>query len=394
MAKQRNINNSDLPVGLYQANKNGQLRYKFRRVDKSEKWLPSNTSRAMAIAAANDYNAKFRDIDTLAIEESKRQFNGSHKDKYNKPLVEWIPIVLKRIKCEEKIAIETFKTIERESERLLELHAPVLSKSWGMEHVNAFLAKYTNGKSNNVYNRKISFLMKIESYLLDESAIVDNPASRKKMKPKEEKDRLRLSLEAYEAIYQGAPLFLKVAMSLSLQTTHAVNEISKVKYSDIEYLNTPIVQDNLKVFGYLKIHRQKTKHKEASRVSIPVTQAILDIIELSQTDILISPFVVHKAQNKRNTNPLSQECEHRTQLTPSYLSKAFSRVRDELKLFEHLKMKQRPSFHEIRALAAHLYDKQGHDPQKRMAHSDSKSTEIYKANHQVWKLVPAAEIKA
>jgi len=57
-------------------------------------------------------------------------------------------------------------------------------------------------------------------------------------------------------------------------------------------------------------------------------------------------------------------------------------------------MEERPTFHEIRALAAHLFDQQGidPDPQGRMAHSDAKSTKIYTQNHIDWVIVPHGEI--
>ncbi|MCV5446146.1 site-specific integrase, partial [Escherichia coli] len=55
---------------------------------------------------------------------------------------------------------------------------------------------------------------------------------------------------------------------------------------------------------------------------------------------------------------------------------------------------ERPTSHETRALAAHLFDQQGIDPQGRMAHSDAKSTKIYTQNHIDWVVVPHGEIKA
>lgn len=56
-------------------------------------------------------------------------------------------------------------------------------------------------------------------------------------------------------------------------------------------------------------------------------------------------------------------------------------------------MAQRPTFHEIRALSAYLFEQQGVDPQARMAHSDAKSTKVYTQNHVEWVSVPHAEIK-
>ena len=52
--------------------------------------------------------------------------------------------------------------------------------------------------------------------------------------------------------------WLNIAMRLSLQTTHATLEVSRMKYRDVKD-------------GHIRIHRQKVQHKEASRVEIPVT---------------------------------------------------------------------------------------------------------------------------
>jgi len=39
-------------------------------------------------------------------------------------------------------------------------------------------------------------------------------------------------------------------------------------------------------------------------------------------------------------------------------------------------MEERPTFHEIKALAAYFFDSQGNDPPAQMALTDSKSTKI------------------
>ncbi len=55
-------------------------------------------------------------------------------------------------------------------------------------------------------------------------------------------------------------------------------------------------------------------------------------------------------------------------------------------------MDERPAFHEIRGLTAHLFDLQGIVPQGRMAHSDATSTKIYTQNYIDWVVVPHGEI--
>ncbi|MDK1313518.1 hypothetical protein [Pseudoalteromonas ardens] len=115
--------------------------------------------------------------------------------------------------------------------------------------------------------------------------------------------------------------------------------------------------------------------------------------KLRSRDNLLSDYVVHRlpAKSKRK---ISKEVNHVTQLTPDYISRTFSKIRDELGCCDHLEKEKRPTFHEIRALAAHLFDTQGVDPQSRMAHTDAKSTKIYTKNHIEWVEVPFAEIKS
>ncbi len=116
-----------------------------------------------------------------------------------------------------------------------------------------------------------------------------------------------------------------------------------------------------------------------------------DIIDNSR-DNVASPYVVHRLLEKRS-NPISKEVNHPTQVAPDYLSRAFSELRDRIGVAAELPIKERPTFHEIRALAAHIFERQGIDPQARMAHSDAKSTKIYTQNHVEWVEVPHAEIK-
>ena len=133
----------------------------------------------------------------------------------------------------------------------------------------------------------------------------------------------------------------------------------------------------------------KSTKKEASHVAIPIGEVLKTIIEESR-DNVASPYVVHRIPD-RNVKR-SKEVAHPTQVAPDYLSRSFSKLRDQLGLSDHLEMEERPTFHEIRALAAHLFDNQGIDPQGRMAHSDAKSTKIYTQNHIDWVVVPHGEI--
>lgn len=226
--------------------------------------------------------------------------------------------------------------------------------------------------------------------------MMDNPAERKKMRRVDSKTRRRLTLDDFNKIHRAAPLWLQTAMDLAMQTTHARLEVSRIRYS-IKQPGEGVCgcvwfpEPQGEIFGTLYIHRQKVQHKEASHVAIPIGSVLRDIIERSR-DNVASPYVVHRLPLKRS-NPTSKEVRHPTQVAPDYLSRSFSAMRDEVGVGSNLPEDQRPTFHEIRALSAFLFNKQGIDPQGRMAHSDAKSTKIYTENHIDWVYVPHGEIK-
>ena len=178
-------------------------------------------------------------------------------------------------------------------------------------------------------------------------------------------------------------------MELSFQTTHAVNEVTKLRYDMCMWFPEPKKQDGLVVYGMIEFQRQKNKKKDASRVSIPITAQLKRIIDESR-DGVRSPYIVHAV--KKQTNDMPKGCTHRTQLTNRYIQDAYSALRDKLGLYDHLSKPERPTFHEIRSLSITFYENQGVKATKRAAHSNRKSTTKYKEGHVKVNKVKAAEL--
>lgn len=384
MPRPRSKKYRDLPEGLYFKGKKG---YVFRRIDNSCKSLGHDKSRAIALARR--YNATYR-VDPEISHPVNLDLIKPHRRKSIERLSSFFSRVSERYAAEEKPSKDTLAMFDSRLAKLNTLIGDKTGLSITLDDVNLVLEAVATGKSNNVFNRWVAFMSKVFDYAVDESVMVDNPAKRKKRKPKEEKQRQRLTIAEYKAIWSIAPQWMRIAMDLSLETTHAVNEICAMKYEHITLLDKPVLENGVEVYGYLRIHRQKVKGKEASRVVIPVTRSLLNIIEASK-DNINSPYVVHRMPEKRS-NEMSQYCDHITQVNRKYLSRFFSRLRDQAKVKSSIPSESRPTYHEIRGLSIHLYDKAGHDPQARAAHTDSRSTKIYKEGHEKWVQVPAVEL--
>lgn len=388
-ARPRRRENRHLPDLLYFDKATGV--YRFTLVTGKRKSLGND--RAMAIAIAREYNNRMRPETSVSIDSLIRESGGIQGEAL--PFAEHVDRIMARAIEDEQPSESTRDDWNNDATRVKEFFDKIPACDIELEHVNAYIKEYHADSSANVQNRKVSFLKKLFSYAVDESLMLDNPATRKKMRRIEEKKRQRLSFDNFMAIRRAAAPWLRTAMDLALQTTHARLEVSRIRYSIREpkngvcgcvWLDQPLNG----IHGTLYIHRQKVQKKEASHVAIPIGDELKRIIDDSR-DNVASPYIVHRIP-ERNVKR-SKEVAHPTQVAPDYLSRSFSKLRDQLGLSEHLEMEERPTFHEIRALAAHLFDNQGIDPQGRMAHSDAKSTKIYTQNHIDWVVVPHGEIK-
>jgi len=365
--------------------------YRFTLVTGKRKSLGSD--RAVAIAIAREYNIRMRPESAISIDSLIRDSGGVQGEAL--PFAEHVDHIMERAITDEQPSESTRDDWNNDAIRVKAFFSNIPACDIELEHVNAYIKEYHAEASANVQNRKVSFLKKLFSYAVDESLMLDNPATRKKMRRIDEKKRQRLSIDTFMAIRRAAAPWLRTAMDLALQTTHARLEVSRIRYSIKEPKNgicgcVWLEQPENGIYGTLYIHRQKVQKKKASHVAIPIGAELKRIIDDSR-DSVVSPYVVHRIPQRSMKR--SKEVAHPTQVAPDYLSRSFSALRDKLGLSVHLEMEERPTFHEIRALAAHLFNTQGIDPQGRMAHSDAKSTKIYTRNHIEWVEVPHGEIK-
>ncbi|NHB93551.1 site-specific integrase [Photorhabdus cinerea] len=378
-----------LPDYLYFDRNKGQ--YRFILTNGKKKNIGSD--KAVAIAIAREYNNIMRPESSVSVSSLVKESGGKYGESL--PFCHHVDNLFSRIIKDENPSDSTLADWRNDIERMKTFFTDIPASEISLEHVNNYIKQYHNDASANVQNRKVSFLKKVFSYAMDESLMLDNPAERKKMKRTDKKKRRRLSFDDFMLIRNAAEPWLRTAMDLALQTTQARLEVSRIRYN----IKSPkegvcgcvwYPEPKNGIHGMLYIHRQKVQHKEASHIAIPIGSTIKAIIDASR-DNIASPYVVHRVPD-RLPNKISQEVNHPTQIAPDYLSRSFSSLRDKVGVASCLPFDERPTFHEIRALAAHIFKTQGIDPQARMAHTDAKSTKIYTENHVDWVEVPHAEI--
>ena len=126
-------------------------------------------------------------------------------------------------------------------------------------------------------------------------------------------------------------------------------------------------------------------------MQIEISPDIAKVIKRCRQSEIASPYLIHHRPKRKNPDKTK---EHWTQILPNYLGAELRKIRDNLEVFQDIPRNQRPTFHEIRSLGSHLYDKQGYSDkeyvQPLMAHADLEMTKRYQSGHEIkWNKVKA-----
>jgi integrase len=98
---------------------------------------------------------------------------------------------------------------------------------------------------------------------------------------------------------------------------------------------------------------------------------------------LVSPYLIHYKPKARRREQIDAK-DHWTSVTPDYLTKELTKARNAAHAYDNVPAGERPTFHEIRALGAWLYEQQK-PPQEftqaLMGHADEKMTKHNQEGH-------------
>jgi hypothetical protein len=150
--------------------------YKFTLITGKKKTLGSD--RVMAIAIAREYNLRMRPENTPSIDSLIRESGGLNGEAH--PFSEHVDRIMERAIKDEQPSKSTLDDWNNDAIRVKEFFNNIPACDIELEHVNAYIRNYHSESSANVQNRKVSFLKKLFSYAVDESLMMDNPATRKK----------------------------------------------------------------------------------------------------------------------------------------------------------------------------------------------------------------------
>lgn len=228
-----------------------------------------------------------------------------------------------------------------------------------------FLSQWEERGKMRMAKAMRSFLIDFFIFAMSKGWAKENPAAATKA-AHVEVQRARLSLEDFQAIHavavkDHAP-WLARAMELALVTGQRREEIASLGPRDVRE-------------GKLWVIPSKTK-KHGVRLRVPldlrlnaVGWSLGEVISRCRDNVL-SPFFIHHSAFAGRAKPGDR-------VRPQSVTEGFAEARDNSGR-SWPKGGTPPTFHEIRSLAARLYDEQGIDAQILLGHKSPDTTALYR----------------
>lgn len=351
MGRTRAPKNRDLPPYLYRYQDGFYL---FERPDGRRFSLGKNKARAVRLAV--QLNQELR-APSACEEQLLRKIRGENSNRLADALHRYMQEYLPDRGLAPKTLAENTRMLTAMSAAFGETATDKLSVKQ--------VADYLDTLPANAGNKYRAQLGQFYAWAIAKGLTGSNPAEAT-LKKREIVIRQRLTLEQYQAIHAAADLWFQNAMDLGLHTLQRREDLCWLRFSDLRE-------------GRLFISQRKVARHNAGHLAIQILPPLQAVITRCRDDVL-SPFLIHRVPEKRRD---ARQREHWTQVLPEMLSREFQALRDTLHLCDNLMPEQRPSFHEIRALGAHLYQQAGADPQTLLGHTTAKTTRVYLDRHKI-----------
>lgn len=237
------------------------------------------------------------------------------------------------------------------------------------------VAEYLDGFSNNAYTKHRGLLVQIFAFAVAKGLADRNMAELTLVKKEEEKKRQRHTLEGLMTIItaQTTPDWLCRAIRLALVSLQRREDIVTWRRDAVDMERNVVRVSPGKTQGY----------DNPIHLEIVMGSALKEVISECLRSPIASPFLIHYKPKARKREQIEAK-DHWTAVTPGYLTKEFSKARDAAHAYDNTPSGERPTFHEIRALGAWLYEQQGF-PQKYiqalLGHADEAMTKHYQKGH-------------
>lgn len=277
---------------------------------------------------------------------------------------EWLP--------ERQLAVSTLSEVRIKLDRY---RKDLGKKLVGQIDVLA-LADYLDQFSNNAYTKHRAQMVQIWDFAVAKGLADRNVADMTMRKREQAKVRQRHTLAGVNAMLdaESTPDWLKRAIRLALLSLQRREDIVTWERSAVD------LDANL-----IRVSASKTQNYTVPvHLEIEMGPDLRQVVMECLAEPILSPFLICYRPARRRRDQMDAKL-HWSAVTEDYLTKQFRVARDKCKAYDHMPAIARPTFHELRALGAWLYQQQGVDQsyiQALMGHATEEMTEYYQEGHE------------
>jgi len=369
-----------LPPNLYTNKSKGKVYYSYKHpVNKTRHGL--GTNKLNAVKAARLMNDKFEQ----RFEIEKMLVNGMIK---MSALCEEYRAFIKQQFSTGALAQSTIEnrgyTLDRIKIKLGKAYARDIKTIDITRYLNDMYDPKTNLGTARARDVHRGHLMLLFEYAIQEGYVDKfNPAT-PCLKVGKKRVTKRHTIDGWNAIYNAAEPWLKNAMDLAILILQRRSDLCDIKLSDIKD-------------GHIHMIQKKSIKHDSAYIKIEVTKELAEVIQKCKSDNVLSPYLIHRVPNKR-TKAAMDTGNHRTYITPAYLSRAFKKVRDLVNAYPDYAEDEQPGIHQGKALGSKLYKRRFGESATIMAgHTSKEMTNYYEEDPDdiEWKLaLPKLDLKA
>lgn len=203
-----------------------------------------------------------------------------------------------------------------------------------------------------------------------------NPMQQIRPVTQPKRQRMRHTWDGRKAIYEAAPAWLQVAMDAALYTLQRRADLVSLRIGH---------QIDLKNKTITVLQKKTQNYDRPVHIQIAMGEELYNAVTRSRLELGINSDYLIKcrqrspqARHKQRSDPFS--------VSPDYLTKAYSSVRDKIGVYDHIEdAKMRPGLHSERALGIWLYTKAGYPDEYIQAlsgHATADMMRSYAAGHE------------
>jgi enterobacteria phage integrase len=366
--KKRNTDNSDLTgTNIKVSVKGGKEYYYYIMPDGKHEPL-AHGDRKTSIEAAMQLNRALRPSGSVA----ERIINAPPKPTTKNPLF-----------------IEVLDQFEREwlpeqnySKRVIQDRKQRLNRyraEWPHEKIGSLdtfaLATFMRKFSPESATKHKQVLEPLFRFAASRGYETQNPMINIERRKVPKRKRARHTWAGHLAIYNAAPEWLQRAILIALYSLQRRSDLIAINIR--EHIN----MDERTI----RVLQQKSRNYDKPVfIDIGMGDELFDVVTTAIKSDVPCPYLIHYRPERIKDDARAAK-PHPFAVTPEYLSKAYSKVRDSVGAYSHLPAIERPGIHSLRALGIWLYTKAGYSDEYIMAlagHATEKMKAHYTEGHE------------